>query len=98
MITYLNTNGIMNREFSKEKESQRLNQIRKQIWDALKEGKHLDMISAQELCGTRDLRSNISVLRRRIDEHNLPYRIVDRWIVKSQSKRYKEYWLEEVAA
>ena len=98
MITYLNTNGIMNREFSKEKESQRLNQIRKQIWDALKEGKHLNIVSAQELCGTRDLRSNISVLRKRIDEQNLPYRIVDKWVVINPYTRIKEYWLEEVAA
>ena len=41
MITYM-TNELNQREFSKEKESQRLNQIRKQILDALKEGKHLN--------------------------------------------------------
>ena len=59
----------MNAEnFSVVKESIRLNTIRKQIWDALKEGKHLDIVSAQDLCGTRDLRSNISVLRKRIDD------------------------------
>ena len=97
MITYM-TNELNQREFSKEKESQRLNQIRKQILDALKDGKHLNIISAQELCGTRDLRSNICVLRKRIEEHNLPYRIMDRWIVINPYTRIKEYWLEMIAS
>lgn len=83
--------------FSKEKESRRLNSARKQIWDALNEGKHLNMVTAHALCGTWDLRSHISKLRRRIEDHNLPCKIVDRWLVMSESCRCKEYWMEKVA-
>ena len=83
--------------FSNEKETIRLNTIRKQIWDALKDGKHLDIVSAQNLCGTRDLRSNISVLRKRIDEQNLPYVIMFKWKYINESTRCKEYWMEEKA-
>ena len=83
--------------FSKTKESIRLNTIRKQIWDALKDGKHLDIESAQNLCGTRDLRSNICVLRKRIDDNNLPYIIKDKYKVINESTRCKEYWLEPTA-
>ena len=82
-------------KFSKEKEAIILNTIIKQIWDALKCGSHLDMVSAQNLCGTRDLRSNISVLRKRIDEQNLPYVIKDKFKVINESTRCKEYWMEE---
>lgn len=83
--------------FSKTKESIRLNTIRKKIWDALKDGKHLDIESAQNLCGTRDLRSNICVLRKRIDDNNLPYIIKDKYKVINESTRCKEYWLESTA-
>ena len=86
-----------NGNFSVVKESQRLNTIRKQIWDALKQGKHLDIVSAQNLCGTRDLRSNISVLRKRIDEQNLPYVIMFKWKYINESTRCKEYWMEAKA-
>lgn len=88
----------MNAEnFSVVKESVRLNTIRKQIWDALKSGRHLDIVSAQELCGTRDLRSNISVLRKRIDDLNLPYAIRDKYKYINSSIRCKEYWMEALA-
>lgn len=83
--------------FSKTKESIRLNTIRKKIWDALKDGKHLDIESAQNLCGTRDLRSNICVLRKRIDDNNLPYIIKDKYKVINESTRCKEYWLKPTA-
>ena len=83
--------------FSKEKETIRLNTIRKQIWDALKDGKHLDIVSAQNLCGTRDLRSNICVLRKRIDDNNLPYVILDKYKYINESTRCKEYWMETKA-
>ena len=79
--------------FSKTKESIRLNTIRKKIWDALKDGKHLDIESAQNLCGTRDLRSHISRLRRRIDDCELPYIILDKYKVINESTRCKEYWM-----
>lgn len=87
----------MEKEFSKERESYRLQAVRKQIWDALQNGQHLDIVSAQELCGTRDLRSNICVLRKRIDDFNLPCRIKDKWIIKGKSTRIKEYWLEDIS-
>lgn len=85
-------------EFSKEKETVRLNTVRKQIWDALKAGMHLDIVSAQDLCGTRDLRSNISVLRKRIDDCDLPYVIKDKYKIINESTRCKEYWMESKSA
>ena len=81
--------------FSEVKESIRLNTVRRQIWDALKSGMHLDMVNAQNLCGTRDLRSHISRLRRRIDDCDLPYIIADRWIIINESTRCKEYLMIE---
>lgn len=79
--------------FSKQKEEVRLNTVRRQIWDALKSGMHLDMVNAQNLCGTRDLRSHISRLRRRIDDCELPYIILDKYKVINESTRCKEYWM-----
>lgn len=84
--------------FSQVAESMRLNSIRKQIWEALLQGQHLTIVSAQDLCGTRDLRSNICMLRQRIEEQNLPYVIRDKWLTINRSTRIKEYWMEGTSA
>lgn len=89
----------MNAEnFSYVKESIRLNSVRKQIWDALKSGMHLDMVNAQDLCGTRDLRSHISRLRKRIEDCDLPYVIMNKWKYINESTRCKEYWMVDKMA
>ena len=66
---------------------------KKAIFTAMTNGRHISLLDSMEF-QVSQMHTTICNIRKDIDQKNLPYVLMDRWITTRNDKKIKEYWLE----